>query len=75
MRVQNRYDDMFFINTLVNVLVCRVINDRVKDGNNSFEIVPAFVLLNEEATLGSGDKARVWSQPLTKIRLLVYFLT
>ena len=43
MRVQNRYDDMFFINTLVNVLVCRVINDRVKDGNNSFG------LLNEEA--------------------------
>ena len=36
------YDDMFFINTLVNVLVGRVINDWVKDGNNSFEIVPAF---------------------------------
>ena len=49
MRVQDRYDDMFCINTLVNVLVGRVINDWVKDGNNSFEIVPAFGLLNEEA--------------------------
>ena len=31
MRGQGRYDDMFCINTLVNVLVGRVLNDRVKE--------------------------------------------
>ena len=42
MRGQGRYDNMFCINTLVNVLVGRVINDRVKDNKNKFLIVSAF---------------------------------